>query len=312
SELVPRETLELATRLRSTVFQIGSVVGRSISGFIYAGGTALGLGAAFTYGVVSTLLVAALLMMAAIRRVPCQRASEDEPMLASLAGGVRFVTGNRVLFGAMLLDLLGVLFGDAIILLPIFADQIFHLGPQGLGLLRAAPAAGAVVMALLLMGRPPFVRAGRTLLIAVAVFGVSQAGFALSPWFPLAALFLALGGAMDFISVVVRNAMLQVMTPPHLLGRVTSVQQVFIWSSNELGALESGAAARLLGLVPSVVAGGLVTLVVTAGVAWRNGQLRRLGRIEPLPVDTASPARVARTTELVEPVVDDPEVAAVR
>lgn len=308
SELVPTELLELATRLRSTIFQLGSVIGRCISGFVYAGGAALGLGAAFTHGVVATLLVAALVMMAAIRRKPPQRTPHDEPMLASLAGGVRFVTGNRVLFGAMLLDLLGVLFGEAIILLPIFADQVFGLGPEGLGLLRAAPAIGAVAMAMLLMGRPPFSRAGRTLLWAVGLFGLSQIGFALSPWFPLAVVFLALGGAMDFISVVVRNSMLQVMTPAHLLGRVTSVQQVFIWSSNELGALESGAAARLLGLVPSVVAGGVATLVVTAGIAWRNVPLRRLGRIEPLPSSAVSPNRA----ELSAPVVDAPETTAVR
>ena len=309
SELVPRETLEVATRLRSTIFQLGSVIGRAASGFVYALGAWLGLGAAFTYGVVAVLLVAAMLMMAAIRIPSRARSSDHEPMIASLVGGVRFVTGNRALLGAMLLDLLGVLFGDAIILLPIFADQVFRLGPQGAGLLRAAPAVGAVLMAFVLMGRPPFAQAGRTLLWAVGCFGLSQIGFALSPWFPLAAVFLAIGGALDFVSVVVRNAMLQVMTPSHLLGRVTSVQQVFIWSSNELGALESGAAARLLGLVPSVVAGGLVTVGATLGIAWRNGPLRRLGRITPPETDNASGAQ---RTELAAPVADAPEAASVR
>jgi hypothetical protein len=195
----------------------------------------------------------------------------------------------------MLLDLLGVLFGDAIILLPFFADRVLHVGAEGLGLLRAAPTAGAVVMAIILARRPTFTHAGRTLLLAVAAFGVAQACFSLSTWFAFSAFFLLCSGALDFISVMVRGAMVQVLTPAHLLGRVTAVGQVFIASSNELGAVEAGAAARLLGLVPAVVVGGLVTVVVTGVTAWLNPALRRLERIAPgvaghAPPDATSPA----------------------
>ncbi len=297
AELVPRPLLEQATRLRSSLFQLAAVAGRSASGFIYAGGVALGWGAAFTYGVAVLLLLAALAGLAAIRRAPPPRAT-PEPVLRSLTGGVRYVLRSRILFGAMVLDLLGVLFGDAIILLPIFADQVWRIGPEGLGVLRAAPAAGAVAMALLLARRPPFRHAGRTLLLAVGCFGVAQIGFALAPWFPLAALALAVSGACDFVSVLVRGALLQVLTPPALLGRVTAVQQVFIWSSNELGAFESGVAARLLGLVPSVVVGGAVTLAVTGVVAWRNRALRGLGRIA-----AASEAQVVEAADEVPAAV---------
>jgi hypothetical protein len=218
-------------------------------------------------------------------------------MMLKLTSGVRYVLGSRILFGAMLLDLLGVLFGDAIILLPFFADRVLHIGPEGLGLLRAAPTVGAVLMALILARRPPFAHAGRTLLLAVAAFGIAQACFSLSSWFAVSAFFLLCSGALDFISVMVRGAMVQVLTPAHLLGRVTAVQQVFIWSSNELGAVEAGAAARLLGLVPSVVVGGLVTVVVTGMTAWLNPALRQLKRIAPevaghVPPAAASPAGV--------------------
>jgi MFS family permease len=281
AELVPPTMLEQGARLRSSVFQLGLGVGRSLSGFIYTLGASLGLVATFSYGVATVLLIAALFATMAIRRPPRMQLPTVEPMLLKLTSGVRFVLGSRILFGAMLLDLLGVLFGDAIILLPFFADRVLHVGPEGLGLLRAAPTAGAVLMALVLARRSTFAHAGRTLLLAVAAFGVAQAGFALSTSFAVSAFFLLCSGALDFISVMVRGALVQVLTPSHLLGRVTAVGQVFIWSSNELGAVEAGAAARLLGLVPSVVVGGLVTVAVTGMTAWLNPALRRLQRIAP-------------------------------
>jgi hypothetical protein len=285
---VPTALLEQGARLRSTVFQIGSVVGRSLSGFVYALGVSLGLGVAFTYGVVLALLLTAVLATLAITYTPRPAPAAGEPMLRSLTNGVRFVFGSRILVGAMLLDLLGVLFGDAIILLPFFADLVLHVGPQGLGLLRAAPSVGAVLMAVMLARRPSFTHAGATLLCAVGGFGLAQAGFGLSPWVALSAACLIASGALDFISVLMRGAMVQVLTPPHLMGRVMSVQQVFIWSSNELGAFEAGFAARLLGLVPSVVVGGGITILVTAATAWLNPTLRRLGRITPEGVALAA------------------------
>ena len=279
AELVPPAMLEQGARLRSSVFQLGMGVGRSVSGFIYTLGASLGLVATFSYGVSAVLLIASVLATLAISRPPRVQVKSVEPMLLKLTSGVRYVLSSRILYGAMLLDLLGVLFGDAIILLPFFADLVLHVGPEGLGLLRAAPTAGAVLMALVLARRPPFAHAGRILLLAVAAFGIAQACFALSSWYAVSAFFLLCSGALDFISVMVRGAMVQVLTPSHLLGRVTAVQQVFIWSSNELGAVEAGAAARLLGLVPSVVVGGTVTVVVTGLTAWLNPALRRLKRI---------------------------------
>jgi MFS family permease len=290
AELVPPTMLEQGSRLRSSVFQLGLGVGRSLSGFIYTLGAALGLVGTFSYAVAAVLLLAALLATIAIRRPPRVQAQTLEPMLHKLTSGVRFVLGSRILFGAMLLDLLGVLFGDAIILLPFFADRVLHVGPEGLGLLRAAPTVGAVLIALILARRSPFAHTGRTLLLAVAAFGIAQACFSLSTWFAAAAFFLLCSGALDFISVMVRGAMVQVLTPAHLLGRVTAVGQVFIASSNELGAVEAGAMARLLGLVPAVVMGGMVTVAVTGMIAWLNPALRQLKRIAPGVAGHAPPA----------------------
>src|SRR5215204_2752176 len=156
---------------------------------------------------------------------------------------------------------------------------MFHVGPQDLGLMQAAPAAGAVAMSLVLTHRPPMKRAGRSLFIAVAGFGLTIIGFALSRSFPLSVALLAASGMLDMVSVVIRSTLLQVFTPQHLLGRVSSVNSIFIGSSNEIGAFESGVAAKLLGTVPAVVFGGLATLVVVAVTSLRVPQLRRLREI---------------------------------
>jgi hypothetical protein len=192
---------------------------------------------------------------------------------------VRFVRSQPVILGALTLDLFSVLFGGAVALLPVFAAKILHVGPEGLGLLRAAPAAGAVAMSVLLAHRPPMRRAGRTLLVNVALFGVAMIGFGLSRNFFLSLGLLAASGMVDTVSVVVRSTLLQVLTPDHLLGRVSAVNAIFIGSSNEIGAFESGVAAKLLGTVPSVVLGGLATLGVVAAVAVRVPELRRLREI---------------------------------
>ena len=185
---------------------------------------------------------------------------------------------NRFCSRALTLDLFSVLLGGAEALLPVFADQILHVGPQGLGILRAAPAAGAVVASVYLAHRPPFKRAGTTLLYAVATFALCIVGFGLSRSFLLSLALLAISGMADNVSVLIRSTLLQVLTPAHLLGRVSSVNSIFVGSSNELGAFESGVAARLLGTVPSVVLGGLASLGVVA-IDRRDGcrRLRRLG-----------------------------------
>ena len=164
-------------------------------------------------------------------------------------------------------------------MLPVFAAEILHVGPEGLGILRASPAVGAVLMSLVMAHRPPLKHAGRTLLVSVALFGLSMIGFGLSRNFFLSTALLAFSGMVDTISVVVRSTLLQVLTPDHLLGRVASVNAIFIGSSNELGAFESGTAARLIGTVPSVVLGGALTLVVVAVTAIKVPSLRRLREI---------------------------------
>ena len=181
---------------------------------------------------------------------------------------------------ALTLDLFSVLLGGAEALLPVFAAQILHVGPQGLGILRAAPAAGAVVASVYLAHRPPFKQAGRTLLYAVATFALCIVVFGVSRSFVLSAAVLAISGMADNVSVLIRSTLLQVLTPTHLLGRVSSVNSIFVGSSNELGAFESGVAARLLGTVTSVVLGGLASLGVVVGIGVGVPRLRRLGRID--------------------------------
>ena len=203
--------------------------------------------------------------------------------MESLRTGIRFVLREPVLLGAMTLDLFSVLLGGAEALLPVFADLILKAGPQGLGVLRAAPAAGAMAMSLYLAHRP-IRRAGRALLTAVAIFALCIIGFGLSRSFALSLALLAISGMADNVSVVIRSTLLQVLTPEHLLGRVSSVNAIFIGSSNELGAFESGVAARLLGTVTSVVLGGVASLSVVGIVAVRIPTLRKLEAIERSPL----------------------------
>ncbi len=281
SEIVPRETLANAVTWRSTTWQAAAVGGPALGGLLYAAA-----GATAAYGVDTVLMVAALLAFAGVRARPelaARRAAEQVPMLQSLFEGMRFMRTRPVLLGAMTLDLFSVLFGGAVALLPVFASTILHVGPEGLGVLRAAPAAGAVVVSLLLAHRPPVGRAGPVLLGAVALFGLCMVGFGLSTSYPLSLALLACSGAVDMVSVNIRSLLLQLQVPDRLLGRVSSVNQIFIGSSNEIGQFESGVAARLMGAAPSVVFGGLVTLGVVAATAALVPSLRRLRRIDAVP-----------------------------
>jgi hypothetical protein len=202
-------------------------------------------------------------------------------LLANLADGIRFVISERLLLGGMSLDMFAVLFGGASALLPIFARDVLHVDEVGFGILRAAPAAGSVLMSIALARAGHIRRAGPVLLWSVAFFGMSWIVFAMSRSYALSLVLLAVGGAMDSISVVLRTTLLQTRTPQDKMGRVAAVNGFFIGSSNELGAFESGLAARLLGVVPSVVFGGTMTLVTVGAVAWRVPSLRRLERIAP-------------------------------
>lgn len=274
AELVPRELYPNAVTWRSSTWQLAEVVGPAIGGLVYGFGSARA-----AYGLDVALMGVGVLSLARMRHAPKRSAPAVESFMQSLAMGVRFVRGQPVVLGALTLDLFSVLFGGAVALLPVFAAEILRVGPQGLGVLRAAPAIGAVLMSLVMAHRPPLQRAGRTLLVSVALFGVSMIGFGLSRNFLLSTALLALSGMVDTVSVVVRSTLLQVMTPDHLLGRVASVNAIFIGSSNELGAFESGTAARLIGTVPSVVLGGIATLLVVAVTAVRVPALRRLREI---------------------------------
>lgn len=278
AELVPRELYPNAVAWRSSTWQTGAVAGPALGGLLY-GFTS----PSFAYGVDATLMVVALFAFAAIAYQARGTRTMETSVGESLRTGIDFVIREPVLLGAMTLDLFSVLLGGAEALLPVFADQILHAGPQGLGVLRAAPAAGAMVMSIYLAHRRPFERAGRALLNAVAVFALCIIGFGLSRSFVLSLALLAISGMADNVSVVVRSTLLQVLTPEHLLGRVSSVNAIFIGSSNELGAFESGVAARLLGTVTSVVLGGVASLSVVGIVAARIPSLRRLGAIERIP-----------------------------
>jgi len=277
AEIVGRDLYHNAISWRSSTWQAAAVIGPAAGGLLYGFG-----GARTAYIVQAVLMAVAFIAFARIEYTQKPRESIDAmPVAQSLTAGLRFVFSQPVLLSALALDLFSVLLGGAEALLPVFADQILHVGPQGLGILRAAPAVGAVTMALVLAHRPPFRRAGPTLLFAVAGFAVCIIGFGLSRSFALSSFLLLLSGMFDNVSVLIRSTLVQTLTPPEMLGRVSSVNSIFIGSSNEIGAFESGVAARVLGTVPAVVVGGLASLGVVGLVAAVVPKLRRMRSIEP-------------------------------
>jgi MFS family permease len=274
AEIIPRDVYQNAIAWRSSSWQTAAVIGPAIGGLLY--GFA---GAAASYGVAMVLLLVALVAFLMVRYVSAPRALGSTSMVAELLTGLRFVWSEHAILAALSLDLFSVFLGGAEALLPMFASEILKVGPQGLGLLRAAPAAGAVTMGIFLAHRPPFRRAGRTMLAAVAVFALAIIGFGLSRGFYLSLALLALSGMADNVSVVIRSTLIQLLTPTEMLGRVSAVNSIFIGSSNELGAFESGVAARLLGAVPAVILGGSAALAVVGLTARLVPRLRTLGRI---------------------------------
>jgi MFS family permease len=274
ADIIPRSMYQNAIAWRSSTWQTASVIGPALGGLLY--GFA---GAVASYGVAALLTLVALAAFLVVRYTPEPRSRTSTSMFDELLSGLRFVKSEHAILAALSLDLFSVFLGGAEALLPVFAAEILKVGPQGLGLLRAAPAAGAVTMGIFLAHRPPFQRAGRTMLLAVAVFALSIIGFGLSRDFYLSLALLALSGMADNVSVVIRSTLIQLLTPPHMLGRVSAVNSIFIGSSNELGAFESGVAARLLGAVPAVVLGGSAALAVVGLTARLVPRLRALGRI---------------------------------
>ncbi len=271
ARVLPREQYVRGASLGSIVFQAGLVTGPAIGGFLVGwGGKPVAYAVAAVF---ATFAAAAMLRMNVSEPAPqLQRA----PIFASIAEGARFVFGHQVLLGALALDMFAVMFGGAISLAPAFIQEILHYGPEGLGILRGAPALGAVAVGVWLARHPLDRNAGRILLASVVGFGLCMIGFGLSRVFWLSAFFLLLSGVCDGVSVVVRSTIMQLATPDDMRGRVSSINGLFVGSSNEIGAFYAGSMARLLGLVPAVVLGGCVTMGVAAVTAWRVPRLRRL------------------------------------
>jgi MFS family permease len=274
--LVPAHSFSNAVTWNSSIFQVASVFGPAMGGFLIA---RFGFPAVYAFDAsCAGIFFCCLLPIHA----PQKHEMTETPGLRSLFSGLRFVWGTKIILATITLDLFAVLLGGATALLPIFADQILHTGAIGLGWMRAAPAVGAFAMAVVLAHHPPE-RAGKTLLWAVMGFGMATIVFGLSKSFWLSLLMLALTGACDNVSVVVRHSLVQLLTPDEMRGRVSAVNNVFIGSSNEIGAFESGITAALFGPVLSVVGGGIGTIAVVLAVMARWPAVARFGSLTRRP-----------------------------
>jgi MFS family permease len=257
----------------STFWQLGAVLGPLLAGFLYAP-----IGLTGTLAVVVALVAVALVMLTFVRAPATPAPRTGEPILVAIREGFRFVFGNRLLVYSISLDLVAVLFGGVVAILPAFADDVLHAGPTALGWLRASPSIGAVLTLLLLARWSPGDRLWRNLLAAVGGFGLATLVFALSSNFWLSCAMLFLTGAFDSVSVVIRQYLLNAVPPDHLRGRVLAVNGLFVTCSNEIGAFESGAAARLMGLRASMLAGAAVTFGAVAWVWFRARDLMHAER----------------------------------
>jgi MFS family permease len=275
AQVVPPAHFGNAATWESSVWQAAAVLGPALGGFLIAARH----GAALVYAIAAGMLLLTAVLLGLLRPWAAARA-EESATLAEVLAGMRFIWNTKVIQAALTLDMVAVLLGGATALLPIFARDILQVGAQGLGWRRAAPPAGAIVAALTLAALPPFRRAGRTLLLVVAGFGLATIVFGLSRSFPLSLLMLALVGGLDNISVVIRSTLVLTRTPGALRGRVNAAHFVFVGISNELGAFESGVAAEWLGAVGAVVAGGVGTMLVVLLVALKWPEMRRLGRLD--------------------------------
>ncbi len=276
-QLVPAAALENAIKWRTSLFHVSSVLGPALGGLIVA----WRVSAAYGFSALTTTVFVAVLLTL---RLPAARRSPPGRMLAQVMEGIRFVWRQKLILGAVSLDMFAVLLGGAVYLLPIFARDLLDAPwgmarEQALGLLRAAPALGSVAMALLLAYRPPLQRAGRSMLLSVAAFGVATIVFGISKSFWLSFGMLLLTGFFDNVSMVVRHTLVQLRTPNELRGRVSAVNSIFVGASNELGGFESGALAHFFGPVVSVVSGGVGTLAVVATWIWCFPGLWRFGRL---------------------------------
>lgn len=273
-QLIPTSAFTNAATWNSSSFQLASVIGPALGGFSIA----LFRSATGVYILSAIAALSCFFLTAAIK--PQKTNFKKEPIsLKTLVAGAEFVWNNQLILAAITLDLFAVLLGGAVALLPVFAKDILHAGPVELGYLQAAPSIGALIMAALLVYLPPIRKAGTALLWSVVGFGIVTIIFGLSRWVWLSLLMLALSGALDSISVVIRHTLVQIRTPDHLRGRVAAINSVFISASNELGGFESGLTAALFGPVFSVVGGGIGTILVVVATAMIWPEIRKLGAL---------------------------------
>lgn len=277
AQIVPKDQLPNASTWNSSSWQIGTIVGPAVGGLLYGFS---GVSACFT--VVLVFMLVAFICTLLIANKPAQFIPQ-QPIFDSLKEGIHFVFNSRMLVGALSLDLFSVFFGGAVALMPIFANDILKVGAEGLGFLRAAPAAGAVLTMLLMTRFSPMNKPWRNLLLAVTGFGISIVCFGLSRNFYLSLVILFFEGAFDSVSVIIRSTILQILTPDEMRGRVAAVNSMFIGSSNEIGAFESGLTARLMGAIPSVLFGGTMTLMIV-GITYLKTK-----RLVPLNLKQINP-----------------------
>ena len=282
AQLVPPELYASAATWSTMSWHLSSIGGPAIGGLLYG----FTKGPWTSYAIVTALALIGLAFLFTIKSRHVEKKNEQntegplrEGFFDSVGVGMNFVFKNQVILGSLALDMFAVLFGGAVVLLPAFAKDILQLGPEGLGIMRAAPAVGALLMAIILVNFPLKGNAGKILLFAVAGFGVCTILFAMSTNFWFSLLMLAGTGFFDNVSMVIRGTVIQLFTPNEMRGRVSAVNSLFIGSSNELGAFESGVAAKFMGLVPSVIFGGMMTLLVV-GVTWvKAPKLRNLDKL---------------------------------
>lgn len=271
AQLIPKTAYANSAAWNSSVWQLGAVSGPALGGILYAG-----VGASVTSFIAFILMFATVIFYFLISNKPVAEKTKEESLLQSVAAGLKFVFKNQIMISAISLDLFAVLFGGAVAMLPVFADQVLHVGPEGLGYLRAAPALGAVIMAVVLAYFPPVKNSGKKLLACITLFGLCMITFALSENFFLSFALLLLSGMFDSVSVVIRHTIIQTLTPDEMRGRVSSINTIFIGASNEIGAFESGLAAKIMGLIPSVIFGGVMTLLIVAAAFKFAPSLKKL------------------------------------
>jgi len=271
AQVVPKTITVNGASWIASVWVGCSIVGPAIIGFVFEAWGAYG-----SYLLITLFFILSWLSTLAIGPKPQVMPQNKEPILKSISSGWRFVLSHQPLWGGMTLDLIAVLFGGVIALLPIYATDILHVGAKGLGLLNAATSVGALSMMLYATKHPPIAKAGRNLLLTVAGFGISVLIFGFSKNFILSLAALVLSGVFDGISMVIRRSMVRLLSPDDMRGRISAVSWIFVCSSNELGAFESGMVAAWIGAVPCVAVGGVITLGVVGLTAWIAPQLRKL------------------------------------